>query len=1111
MKIGDVEEERKNFEMKMINIQGFTNCKYLEIHEQIQPRCMVCLTETQKKVDDIRVAQGVKILSSMREMEERKGGGIMILYREEENFYFEKKKQEHADCLDARGKIGKEEFNLSLVYLRTGNENEVIENNKTILRHLMRKAEEAEQRQQMYIAAGDFNGHLGYLGQQSENENGRWINNFIEESGLILMNIDAKCIGVYTWERGDTKSAIDFVLANERAYRSIQGMRIDEEREILDISDHCMIEVKMNIAREKTEKWREWKETYYYSTKEQKMDKYRKEIEERLHEITEPSMKQLNKIIKVAADKHLKSKSRRKINEEGVEEPLWMNEEIRKGIRERRRRNKEHRKCTNENNREISWIAYREQKEKVKNLISQSMRKFEEETAQEIRSKRGGREMWKMIDKLKGKCKEKKKDLKLFNENEEEICEEEYEEKVRQFWEGIYKKNRNRIQEEWNEEKQRKYREMLDRERAREEDTEELWLPKVGNHYSNVRVMRINIEKEDVCRVLKKMKAGKAGGTDNLKPEMYKELIKDESTVEYIGNAMQRVMEEGGEPENWKESRTIMLPKVRKPTVADLRPIALTTVSYKMMMKVVRDKLEKHLEENNMRRFEQAGFTDGGEILDNLLTLKFCVHQTYRRKEELVVIAVDFKKAYDLVKRERFLELLMKYKLPETLIGLIKRLYCGDVTQIEIGERRIEIEVENGIRQGCTASPLFFKLITYNIIEELRKKTEGIWIGGIRINSLFFADDGLLLAKSVEEAKIAIRSLMEIAGSYGLEINVRKSKCLMYNVESPVSEVEGLEVVTEVRYLGVIVESRKELFEKQKKQMLEKAKRLSKMTFSVIEKSCHKVIIGKAYWKSVVLPSVLFGMEVLDWKEAEICKLQRQENVTMRRILGAPNYAVIAAMRGEIGMGSMMSRIRRGRLQFIRRKMQGNNAMIRAVMREMRLSNTKWWRGVEQYMEWADISVDDLSNMKKEEMQRKVAKRVKVEWMEELERKSSLWLYRMCKREMREEDYTGGEEARIWFRARTNCLWLGERQVEKYGRRCPICEVDVVEDLMHLVLDCGELETERAGARILQRPRKENQEQVIGEFLFKEEDLGERKRAMVMMWRKRCRILTAKQ
>ena len=36
---------------------------------------------------------------------------------------------------------------------------------------------------------------------------------------------------------------------------------------------------------------------------------------------------------------------------------------------------------------------------------------------------------------------------------------------------------------------------------------------------------------------------------------------------------------------------------------------------------------------------------------------------------------------------------------------------------IEMDERSIEMEVESGIRQGCTASTVLFKLITYRIIE----------------------------------------------------------------------------------------------------------------------------------------------------------------------------------------------------------------------------------------------------------------------------------------------------------------------------------------------------------------------------------------------------------
>lgn len=114
--------------------------------------------------------------------------------------------------------------------------------------------------------------------------------------------------------------------------------------------------------------------------------------------------------------------------------------------------------------------------------------------------------------------------------------------------------------------------------------------------------------------------------------------------------------------------------------------------------------------------------------------------------------------------------------------------------------------------------------------------------------------------------------------------------------------------------------------------MLEKAKKLSKLTYSVIEKSCHRVIIGKAFWKSVVLSSVLFGMEVMGMREEELEKLQRQEDQALRRILGAPRCTTVAGMRGEIGLGTLRSRVVRARLQYTRRKMQGENEIVREAI-----------------------------------------------------------------------------------------------------------------------------------------------------------------------------------
>ena len=63
----------------------------------------------------------------------------------------------------------------------------------------------------------------------------------------------------------------------------------------------------------------------------------------------------------------------------------------------------------------------------------------------------------------------------------------------------------------------------------------------------------------------------------------------------------------------------------------------MTDVSYKMVMKLVKEEIEKHLKESGLARPEQAGFTRGGEILDNLLILQECVRKTYRERGQLVV------------------------------------------------------------------------------------------------------------------------------------------------------------------------------------------------------------------------------------------------------------------------------------------------------------------------------------------------------------------------------------------------------------------------------------------------------------------------------------------
>ena len=160
---------------------------------------------------------------------------------------------------------------------------------------------------------------------------------------------------------------------------------------------------------------------------------------------------------------------------------------------------------------------------------------------------------------------------------------------------------------------------------------------------------KIVLDVDDVRRALGKVKKGKLPGPDKLKGEIYKTLKDNEKLVIHLTKANNAVLEDGTVPEKWKRSRTVMIPKTRKPTAKEHRPIALTNVGYKLFMRLVKDKLVQHLDRNGMISDYQAGFTGGRRLEENLFIVRYCIEDRLGR--ELVVVSIDFEQAFDRVER----------------------------------------------------------------------------------------------------------------------------------------------------------------------------------------------------------------------------------------------------------------------------------------------------------------------------------------------------------------------------------------------------------------------------------------------------------------------------
>lgn len=67
------------------------------------------------------------------------------------------------------------------------------------------------------------------------------------------------------------------------------------------------------------------------------------------------------------------------------------------------------------------------------------------------------------------------------------------------------------------------------------------------------------------------------------------------------------------------------------------------------------------------------------------------------------------------------------------------------------------------------------------IIQEMEKRKE-FDTTGIKINTLFYADDSLQFSHSIDEARDNIKTLLKVSRECPLEINKEKSTILIHNL-----------------------------------------------------------------------------------------------------------------------------------------------------------------------------------------------------------------------------------------------------------------------------------------------------------------------------------------
>ena len=323
--------------------------------------------------------------------------------------------------------------------------------------------------------------------------------------------------------------------------------------------------------------------------------------------------------------------------------------------------------------------------------------------------------------------------------------------------------------------------------------------------------------REEVEAALKDMEPLSAPGSDGMPPiffQTYWSVVGDDVT-----SAVLNCLNNCSMPAEINHTFITLIPKVKSPErISEFRPISLCNVVYKLVSKVLANRLQGLLPDiisENQSAF-QAGKLNSDNILMAYETLHYMKHQS--GKSSFLTLKLDMSKAYDRVEWS-FLKTLM-LKMGFHVNWVILMMMCITIVSYSLlinGEPSGKITSSRGIRQGDPISPYLFLLCSEGLHALIENAAQDGLIRGISIcrngphlTHLFFADDSLIFCRASIQECIHIQSILsEYEAASGQKLNLEKttlffSKATSASTQEDIINLLGVpEVKQYEKYLGL--------------------------------------------------------------------------------------------------------------------------------------------------------------------------------------------------------------------------------------------------------------------------------------------------------------------
>ena len=310
---------------------------------------------------------------------------------------------------------------------------------------------------------------------------------------------------------------------------------------------------------------------------------------------------------------------------------------------------------------------------------------------------------------------------------------------------------------------------------------------------------------------------------------------------------------------------------------ANYRPVALTSHVTKIFEKILRKKLQVHLESNNLYNESQHGFRTGRSCLSQLLAHMERLISFIENNENVDVIYLDFSKAFDRVDHKILLHKLEKNGIKGKILTWIKSFLTGRYQRVSVNSvLSYETEVTSGVPQGSVLGPLLFLIMIHDIDKDVIHSALSSFADDTRIMKGVsnIADIRKLQADLNAIYKWTTCNNMQLNGlkfeqlKYGKNDDLKKQSIYLTDTGLNISEKKS------VKDLGVILNTDMS-YKQHIDSQVQKVKNISSWIYRTFKTRDKTVMI--TLWKSLAIPHLDYCSQL--WAPSKRYLMQELESL----------------------------------------------------------------------------------------------------------------------------------------------------------------------------------------------------------------------------------------